>query len=69
MCTAADHAALKSDPARYAAETKHVGVQVIEGMPPLALSNCKRCNSTLAVPMVFDSIESAARAACGEAAL
>lgn len=47
MCTHADHAALKSDPARVQAETVFVAAQYINGELLGDLRNCVKCGSTI----------------------
>ena len=46
-CTRSAHLDIKRDPARWSAETTHVGVQEWPHRPPILLGNCLRCGSTL----------------------
>lgn len=48
-CPIAFHQALKADPARWLAETHHIGIQLLDDEPVLEMRNCNRCPSTLAM--------------------
>jgi hypothetical protein len=49
-CTPEDHAALRADPARMAAECDYVGEQKLDDEPPFHLWNHRACWSTIHGP-------------------
>jgi hypothetical protein len=50
-CTTASHEAMKRDPAVFARLTIYIGIQPGYGLPDVALFNCRRCRSTISLPV------------------